>query len=184
MQNMGGRFIVWVVAMASFAMMVHAQEATSLGDAARQARHQKQQTKETQTKSGQTTKKPRVITDEDVLHSGPEENAPTAPASGSSGGISTPPAAGKLSAEEWRSKIQAQSDSIANLQSSMDKLNQSVQFAPGNCVSGCVQWNERQMQKQQEVDRMQQELKQQQKQLEEMQEAARQQGYGSSVTDP
>jgi len=40
------------------------------------------------------------------------------------------------------------------------------------------------MQKQQQVDRMQQELKQQQKQLEDMQETARQQGYGSSVGDP
>ena len=81
-------------------------------------------------------------------------------------------------------RISAQKNAVSTLQSNIDKVNESIQFAPGNCVSGCVQWNERQKQKQAEVERMQAELKEQQKRLEEMQDAARQQGYGSSVTDP
>jgi hypothetical protein len=47
-----------------------------------------------------------------------------------------------------------------------------------------VQWNERQQQKQQQVEVMKSQLEDQQKKLEDMQDSARQQGYGSSVYDP
>jgi uncharacterized protein HemX len=71
-----------------------------------------------------------------------------------------------------------------SLQSNIDKLNDSIQFAPGNCVAGCVQWNERQKQKQQEVERLRSQLETQKKRLQSMQESARQQGYGGTVYDP
>jgi len=176
--------MLWAAVAASLGLLAHAQDAPSLGDAARKARQEKQQSKDTQTKSGQTSKKPRVINDEDVLHSAPADAASGPAANASSEGIATPPPAGKLSAEEWRTRIESQKAAVTTLQNGLDALSKSIQFAPGNCVSGCVQWNEKQVQKQQEVDRMQQELKQQQKQLEDMQESARQQGYGSSITDP
>jgi len=182
MQNFRRRLMLWLVTAVSLGLLAHAQDAPSLGDAARKARQQKQESKDT--KAGPAAKKPHVITDEEVLHSAPGDQPAAAPASASSEGLSTPAPAGKLSAEEWRTKIQSQKESVTTLQSGIDELNKSIQFAPGNCVSGCVQWNEKQMQKQQQVDRMQQELKQQQKQLEDMQETARQQGYGSSVGDP
>ena len=69
------------------------------------------------------------------------------------------------------------------MQDNIDKLNKSIQFAPGNCVAGCVQWNEHQKEKQQEVERMQNELKEQQKKLDDLQEGARQEDLGSAVTD-
>jgi hypothetical protein len=47
-----------------------------------------------------------------------------------------------------------------------------------------VQWNERQKEKQQEVERGQAQLAEQKKRLDDMQESARRQGYGSSVYDP
>jgi uncharacterized coiled-coil protein SlyX len=47
-----------------------------------------------------------------------------------------------------------------------------------------VQWNERQKQKQQEVERMRSQLETQKKRLQSMQESARQQGYGGTVYDP
>jgi len=70
------------------------------------------------------------------------------------------------------------------LQSQIDSLSDSIKFAPANCVSGCVQWNERQRQKQDQVDSMKLQLADMQKHLEDMQEACRQQGFGSSVYDP
>jgi hypothetical protein len=90
----------------------------------------------------------------------------------------------KASAETWRSQIQAQKDAIAALQSQISSLSDSIQYAPGNCVSGCVNWNEQQKQKQDQVEAMKAQLGQLQQHLEEMQEAARQQGYGGSVYDP
>jgi len=47
-----------------------------------------------------------------------------------------------------------------------------------------VQYNERQIQKQDEVKRMQTQLDDQKKQLEDMQESARKAGLGSSVYEP
>ena len=47
-----------------------------------------------------------------------------------------------------------------------------------------MQWNERQIKKQDDVQRMQQQLDQQKKQLENMQESARKAGLGSSVYEP
>jgi hypothetical protein len=44
-----------------------------------------------------------------------------------------------------------------------------------------VQWNERQKEKQDQVESMKAQLEEQKKQLENMQESARKQGFGSSV---
>jgi hypothetical protein len=94
------------------------------------------------------------------------------------------PGAQKNPPEYWKSRILSQKNLIASLKNDIDSLSASIQYAPGNCVSGCVEWNERQQQKQQQVDGMKVQLQEQEKQLEEMQEAARKQGYGNSVYDP
>jgi len=66
----------------------------------------------------------------------------------------------------------------------MERLNSSVRFAPGNCVRGCVQYNERQIQKQDTVQTMQLQLDEQKRKLEQMQDAARKEGFGNSVYEP
>jgi hypothetical protein len=91
---------------------------------------------------------------------------------------------GKNPPEYWLSEILAQKNAIATLKSNIDQLSASIQYAPGNCVEGCVEWNQRQQEKQQQVDGMKAQLEEMQKQLEDMQENARKQGYGSSVYDP
>ena len=90
----------------------------------------------------------------------------------------------KKSAEDWKSQIQDQKSQVVSLQSQVDALSESIRFAPGNCVANCVEWNEHQKEKQQQVERMQAQLEDQKKQLEEMQDSARKQGYGSAVYDP
>jgi hypothetical protein len=168
-------------------LLANGQDSQSLGDVARKARQQKQD-KETQDKTGPTPAPatPKVITNEeisehseatsDVSGSGGKDHV-AADSHSSSGGAKAP-------AEQWKSQIRAQKDTVSTLQSNIDKLQDSIQYAPANCVSGCVQWNEHQQQKQQQVERMRAQLEIQKQHLEEMQESARQQGYGSSVYDP
>jgi methyl-accepting chemotaxis protein len=91
---------------------------------------------------------------------------------------------GKNPPEYWTNQILAVKNAITSLKSDIDQMSASIQYAPGNCVEGCVEWNQHQQEKQQQVDNMKSQLDQMQKQLEEMQEAARKQGYGSSVYDP
>jgi seryl-tRNA synthetase len=148
--------------------------AQSLGDVAREQR-QKQQEKKAQTA-------PKVITNEDL----PEQSGATDDVSGNQPNTennANEPKSSK-SAEQWKSEIQAQKKSLETLQSQMDKLNASIHFAPGNCVRNCVQWNEKQVQKQDEVQRMQSDLAEQKKKLEDMQDAARKAGFGNSVYEP
>jgi len=166
-------------------LVVYGQDAPSLGDIARQARREKQN-KETPSKVGGAAKTSKVITNEEIPeHSEPVPEASAANGQGHGTANSRASAEGaKRPAEEWKSQIKAQKQVVTTLQGNIDKLNDSIQFAPGNCVSGCVQWNEHQQQKQQEVERMRAQLEIQKKQLQEMQESARQQGYGSSVSDP
>lgn len=129
-------------------------------------------------------KTPHVITNDEI----PEHIGPTRTLPGSQTPSTTyqQPAysEGKAPAEYWKSQITAQKNAIANLKTNIDELSASIQYAPANCVSGCVQWNEHQKQKQDQVDAMKVQLEQLQKNLEDMQEAARRQGYGSAVYDP
>ena len=181
MPRIGRVFLISAVTFLVTALAV-GQDSPSLGDVARQARKQKQ---DPQTKSAQSSKTAKVITNEEIPEHSEAEAQPStqddvrqnAPSSSSSGRA-------KIPAEEWKSRIEAQKNAVASLQNSIDKLNESIHFAPGNCVSGCVQWNERQKEKQQQVERGQAQLAEQKKRLEDMQESARRQGYGSSVYDP
>jgi predicted RNase H-like nuclease (RuvC/YqgF family) len=87
-------------------------------------------------------------------------------------------------AEQWKSQIQAQKSAIASLQREIASLSESVHYAGGNCVANCVQWNERQKEKQDRVEVMKQQLEEQEKRMEDLQESARKQGFGSSVYEP
>lgn len=202
------RRIFVLVAASAFlcAVLAYGQDSQSLGDVARQARMQKQQ-KDTQAKDtpaqnkdaqnkdvsgtdstakdAQLPKSPHVITNDEI----PEHVGPTiTSAHGSQAPYPTEeqPNYGtrKVPAEQWKSQIQAQKNAIATLQREIASLSESVHYAGGNCVANCVQWNERQKEKQDRVETMKAQLEQQQKQLEDMQEAARKQGFGSSVYDP
>jgi len=182
MPRIGRVFLISAVAL-PFTVLALGQDSPSLGDVARQARKQKQ---DPQNKPAQSSKTAKVITNEEIPEHSEADAQPSTqddvrqesvPSSSASGGA-------KIPAEQWKSRIEAQKNAVASLQSSIDRLNDSIRFAPGNCVSGCVQWNERQKEKQQEVERGQAQLAEQKKRLEDMQESARRQGYGSSVYDP
>jgi hypothetical protein len=152
-----------------------AQDAPSLGNIARQQRLQREK------EAGGNESAPRVITNEEIpehAENGPEErkdNGQFQKASSTRGA--------KESAEVWKSRILAEKGKIAFLQKRMDGINSSIRFSSVSCGS-CALRNERQVSKQQQVERMQAQLEQEKKSLEKMQETARKQGYGNSVYDP
>jgi len=90
---------------------------------------------------------------------------------------------GKHPPEYWKSQVLRVKNAVASLQRNIDTLSNSIRFAGGNYEKH-VAWNERQREKQRQLEIMKSQLNHLQKRLEEMQEAARRQGYGSSVYDP
>jgi hypothetical protein len=181
------RLLKHLLLLAVFACMPLAfnQDSQSVGDVARQARQQKQD-KAGQDKAAPPSKPPKVITNDEIPEHPGDASEMSPSANDAAAGNPSPSLAGptKASPDQWKALIRAQKNVIRSLQSSIDKLNDSIQFAPGNCVAGCVQWNERQKQKQQEVERLRSNLDTQKKSLERLQVQARQQGYGSSIYDP
>ena len=149
--------------------------AQSLGDVARQQR-QKQLAKDTH-----ATRK--VVTNEEIPES-PDAYASSSIDNASSRESSSPTASTAGTAEQWKSEIRAQKARIAAAQSQVDKLNQSVHFVEANRYYNGVEYNQYQLKKQQEAQRMQKQLDGEKKALQNMQESAREAGFGSAVYDP
>jgi len=150
----------------------------SLGDVARENREKKK------AKAASSTAQPKVITNEN-LPKHPDADAGPPPEDGGKMTAEAPKApSADQSAEEWKSRILAQKDAIANLQAQIDKLNESIHFVVANEYYNGAQYNEHQVKKQERVAQMQQQLEEQKKNLAEMQEGARHAGMGSAVYDP
>jgi len=150
----------------------------SLGDVAREQR-QKQQSKDNKPT-------PKVITNEDIPSHDTLANSSTDTRDSAHRSHEGQPSADgyKKPAEQWKAEIQGQKNAIASTQRQMDALNASVHYVEANRYWNGVQHNQRQLQKQEEVQRMQTQLDEQKKRLEEMQEGARRDGYGNAVYDP
>jgi hypothetical protein len=173
------------------ALLAQGQDSQSLAEAARQSRIQKQQ-KDTQAKDTvpseadtQPAKEPRVITNDDIPeNAGSTQSLENSPHGYRVSNAPSNPAARKTSADQWKSRIQAQKNSIASMQREIASLSGSIHF-PENCLPRtCAQRNERQLEKQNRVEIMNHQLDEQRQRLEELQESARKEGYGNSVYDP
>ena len=183
------RIIVFMLAASSLLTIsaVPQDESPSLGDVARQSRQQKQKAAQprTKTSTAQASKSAHVITNEELPEhattlSGPRSETDASATSATASATGTRDEQG----QQFKDQIQSQKQAIAALQQQISEVNESIHYAGGNCVSNCVQWNERQKQKQDQVESMKAQLADQQKKLEEMQEAARKQGFGSSIYEP
>ena len=152
--------------------LVAASYGQSLGDVAREER-QKRQNQNPQTV-------PKVITNDDLPeHSADDDESATATPDDSP---SRP--LGSKSAEQWKADIATQRNTVTSLQNEIDRLNGTIHFANGTCVYHCVQHNENQVKKQDEVQRLQQQLDLAKTRLEDMQEQARREGFGNAVYEP
>ena len=198
---MSFRGLVFVLAAAGLcAGIAHAQDPQSLGDVARQARQQKQQqdsqpkatpaadTPKTTPQAADPKAKPvapakaaHVYTNDEI----PEHTGPDLP-SGPQAHSNVSPTnykGGKQPAEFWKIQILQLKRSIASLQKQIEAVESSIRFAGGN-YEHHVLYNDRQRQKEQQVEDLMSQLEQQQKRLEDLQEEARHQGYSSAVYDP
>ncbi len=162
---------------AVFFLLACQSQAQSLGDVARQQR-QKQQAKD----SNATHK---VVTNDEIPES-PDASANSSDDAEGTSESSAPATStsGKKTAEQWKAKIQARKARIAAIQSQVDKLNDSVHFVEANRYTNGVQYNQYQLKKQQEAQRLQKQLDGEKKQLEDAQESARKAGFGTAVYDP
>jgi len=180
--------------------MAQAQDPQSLGDVARQARQQKQQQAnqpkatpatdtstatappaDSQAKPVPPAKAAHVYTNDEI----PEHTGPDIP-SGPQAHSNVSPTnykGGKQPAEVWKIEILQLKHSVESLQKQIEAVESSIHFAGGN-YEHHVLYNNRQRQKEQQVETLKSQLEQQQKSLEEMQEEARHQGYSSAVYDP
>ena len=157
----------------------------SLGDVAREQR-QKQQAKDAKDKDAKDKDAPaahKVVTNEDIPES-PEASNDSASDDTPGESVPAASAAGKKSAEQWKAEIRARKARIAALQSQVDKLSDSVHFVEANRYYNGVQYNQYQLKKQQEAQRMQKQLDGEKKALGDAQEGARKAGFGSAVYDP
>jgi len=204
-------FILIAAVVFSCAFFASAQDdSPSLGDIARQSRLQKQQQKDAQpaaskgsSASGSATapavasatvkpaaKTSHVITNENIgLHDVSDDTPATSAQDATKqdpkeSDAAVPPVDRNEQAERWKSQIQAQKSNIADLQNQISAVSASISFVGGNCVENCVEWNENQKRKQDEVEKMKTQLEDAKQRLSDMQDTARKQGFGGNVYDP
>ena len=147
----------------------------SLGDVAREQR-QKRQAKDPKAAA-------KVVTNDEIPES-PDASAPDDSEGTPESSAPAASSAGKKTAEQWKAEIEVRKARIAALQSQVEKLNDSVHFVEANRYSNGVQYNQYQLKKQEEAQRLQKQLDTEKKALGDAQESARKAGFGSAVYDP
>jgi hypothetical protein len=78
----------------------------------------------------------------------------------------------------------AQKQKIKDFQKQLDDLRASIYYVEANRYSNGAQYNQYQLRKQQEADRMQKKLDEVKKNFENQQDAARKAGFGTAIYDP
>ena len=156
--------------------------AQSLGDVARQQK---------QKKAGHSASlSDRVLTNDD-LHSGasaePDQTPPSnqkKPATPNAASTADSRDSGsKISAEQFKLKIQKQKNEISAIQERINELQSTINYVQNNrnIYTNAPEYNEVQKRKQQQLDQLKGILQERQDELKDLQEQARQAGYGSAV---
>ncbi|MGB8064539.1 MAG: hypothetical protein WCF26_21805 [Candidatus Sulfotelmatobacter sp.] len=189
--------ILFAAGVSVLTLTASAQDAPPLGDVARQSRVEKQQPAQnnstpppasngssdgTTSQTGAQPKTSRVITNDDL----PEHHAAPAPAPASPNRSNLRPLVVyeiKRPAQYWRTQALQLKNSIAQVQRHLDTLNDSLHAVLTNSTDEPV-WNYREKERQRQITDLQAQLNDLRRRLEDTQEAARRQGYGSSVYDP
>lgn len=176
-----------------FAMLLLASFAAygqSLGDVARENREKKA--------GDASSTLPKVITnanlpkdpDADAALSAGEDEPQTAPSPASvesSRKAAEQRAVEQRAAAQWKRKILAQENTIANLRMRVDRLKASIHFVDENTYYDYyagVELNRYQARQLERLQQMQQRLAEQKQKLQDMQEAARRAGMHTAVYDP
>src|SRR5216684_9398912 len=139
MQQVLRSLLLFSAVACPFALLAYGQEAESVGDIARQARQQKQN-KDGKSKAATTSTTPKIITNDEIPEHSEAAEEPTGSEGEGHAGTSSASASdgAKMSAEQWKSQIRAQKDLVRSLQSGIEKLNDSIQFAPATASPLCT----------------------------------------------
>ena len=190
-------FTLLAAGVCAYTLTASAQEAPPLGDVARQTRVGKQHQAPTNSapapaannssdgapsQADAQPKTSHVITNEDL----PASHAAPAPAPDPANRGNLRPAAAsepKRPAAYWKNQAQQLKNSIAQVQRHIDTLTDSLHAVLTNSTDEPV-WNLREKERQRQITDLQAQLNDLHRRLEDTQEAARRQGYGSSVYDP
>ena len=186
---------LFAVGVCAGALTASAQDAPPLGDVARKTREKQQQTQSssapasatdsssdaTPSPVGAQTKNSHVITNED-LPANHTEPVP-APAPANRGNMRPATSEPKRPAAYWKAQALQLKNSIAQVQRHIDTLTDSLHAVLTNSTDEPV-WNYREKERQRQISDLQAQLTELRRRLEETQDAARRQGYGSSVYDP
>ena len=161
----------------AFAGFAQSSDSHSLGDLARKQR-EKQQAK--------TSKSKKVVTNEEIPESRDADASDSAHSDGPHDEASVQRPAGDVlkTGDAYKAEIAQRKAALVDLKSQMDKLNDSIHFVEANAYRKGVEYNKRQAQKQQEVERLKSQYEEQKRNLEQIQENARKAGFGSAVWDP
>ena len=167
---------IFVTSLISLLLLGTSLFAQTLGDLAREQR-QKQNDKPATAR--------KVITDEDIPSHADESRTKGDKANDQSddGNLNTPVNT-ETNGEELKAKCRAIKQEITDYQTQLDKLRASSKFVEANRYVNGAQYNQHQLAKQQEADRMEKRLEQMKQKFAEMQERARKAGFGSSIYDP
>jgi hypothetical protein len=158
----------------------------SLGDVARENREKKE--------SEAPATPPKVITnanlpkDPDADSSSSEDEDAVQPAPAPARKLSSRKAAEQRAAEhraaeQWKKRILAQENTVANLRSRVDRLQASIHFSSVSTYEN-QPYNRYQARQMERLAQLQDQLSQQKAKLEDMQEAARKAGMHTPVYDP
>jgi hypothetical protein len=189
--------ILLAAGVSACGLTASAQDAPPLGDVARQTRVEKQQQDQNSaapaaasdsssdgptSQAGAQPKTSRVITNDDL----PTHHAALAAAAAAQTRGNLRPTGGseiKRPAEYWKAQALQLKNSIAQVQRHIDTLTDSLHAVLTNSTDEPV-WNYREKERQRQITDLQAQLNVLRRRLEDTQEAARRQGYGSSVYDP
>jgi hypothetical protein len=153
----------------------------SLGDLARKQKQKQQDAKD------KGVKPKKVVTDEDMPEHPPESSSSATANNDDTPHAdqeATPASVVSRNGDQWKAAISQQKNAIADLKARIDKAQNSIHFVEANAYRNGVEYNKIQAQKQQEVERAQNQLAEMQKNLDKMQEDARRAGFASAVWDP
>jgi hypothetical protein len=153
----------------------------SLGDLARKQKQKQQDAKD------KGVKPKKVVTDEDMPEHPPESSSSETANNDDTPHAdqeATPASVVSRNGDQWKAAISQQKNAIADLKARIDKAQNSIHFVEANAYRNGVEYNKIQAQKQQEVERAQNQLAEMQKNLDKMQEDARRAGFASAVWDP
>jgi len=175
------KLAIILTGMLAIGAAAHAQ---SLGDVARQNRQQ--QTDQEQSGKDKT---PKVYTNEDLPQEGLADD--DASSSSPSHSANAPSNTAQQTANEqvakaaqMKAKIKAQENSIAELQSQIFRLKSTIRYADSSLYYNAAAYNERQDDKQHEVERMQEKLDGEKTKLQQLQDDAKRAGFGNAVYEP